>query len=161
MLGNNLKSPPPERVTIFSDEKTWTVSPVKNRRNDRYLSFGEDDKSACTLSKKKHPASFISLGFVASNGAVMSLIWFPSGYRLTFRDKEAKLADKLVPWINDTFDMSSVNCVLQQDRCPSTHILSSATFLARKKISFWWSKNIVVAILARRRPTGLCLLSVY
>ena len=75
---------------------------------------------ACTLSKTKHLVSFMSLGFVASNGAVMPLIWFPSGYRLlTARNYEAKLTDKLVPWINNTFDISSVTAVLQQDGAPA------------------------------------------
>ena len=46
-------------------------------------------------------ASVMSFGFGASNGAMMPMIWFLSGYRLTARDHEAKLADKLVTWINN------------------------------------------------------------
>ncbi|KAF2362992.1 CUB domain [Trinorchestia longiramus] len=38
---NDLKSAPPGRVIMFSDEKTWIVDPVRNRRNDRYLSLDE------------------------------------------------------------------------------------------------------------------------
>ena len=48
----------------------------------------------------------------------MPLIWLPSVYRLTARDYEAKLAGKMVPLINNPFDMSSVTVVLQQDGAP-------------------------------------------
>ena len=41
MLVNHLKSSPAGREIILSDEKTWTVDPVRNRRNDSYLSLGE------------------------------------------------------------------------------------------------------------------------
>ena len=51
---NDPKSPPVRRVVIFSDEKNWTVDPVRNRRNDRYLFLREEDESAHTLSKTKH-----------------------------------------------------------------------------------------------------------
>ena len=36
-LLNKLKSGKAGRITIFSDEKTWTVDPVHNRKNDRYI----------------------------------------------------------------------------------------------------------------------------
>lgn len=63
-LLNNLKSVAPNRIIIFSDEKTWTVDPVRNRRNDRYLSFrGKIDESLRTLTTTNHPASVMSLAF--------------------------------------------------------------------------------------------------
>ena len=52
MLINDFKSPPARRVIIFSDEKTWTVNPVRNKRNDRYLSLGEEDQSAAFCQKR-------------------------------------------------------------------------------------------------------------
>ena len=100
-------------------EVTWTVDPVGSRMNDCYLSLGVENESARTLLKIKHPASVMSLGFVASNGAVMPLIWFLSGYRQTARDYKAKLANKLVPRIINTFDISSVTVALQQDGAPA------------------------------------------
>lgn len=136
-LMNDLKSAPAGRVIIFSDEKTWTVDPVRNRRNDRYLSLGEVDESVRTLSTTKHPASVMSLGFIASNGAVMPLIWFPTGYRLTARDYEDKLANMLVPWISNTFDMSSVTVVLQQDGAPAHTSNRVQGFLHEQNFSFW------------------------
>ena len=89
MLVNYLTSAPAGKV-IFSDEKAWTVDPVRNRRNGRHLSLGKEDESACTFPKTKHPTSVMLHGFVASNGAVMPMVWFLSGYRLTTRDYEVK-----------------------------------------------------------------------
>jgi transposase-like protein len=96
-LLNNLKSARAGRVVIFSDEKTWTVDPVRNRQNDRYISFGEIDETLRTLTTTKHAASVMSLGFVASNGIKMPLIWFPKGYRLNGSDYVQILREKLVP----------------------------------------------------------------
>ncbi|KAF2367465.1 Neurotransmitter-gated ion-channel transmembrane domain [Trinorchestia longiramus] len=121
-LMNDLKSVPPGRVIIFSDEKTWTVDPVRNRRNDRYLSLGEVDESACTLSTTKHPASLMSLGFIASNDAVMHLIWFPTGYRLTARDYEDKLANMLcIPQAIHRIGLSLVSGLAVRTRGSNGH----------------------------------------
>ena len=38
-LVNNFKSASAVRVIIFSDEKTWTFDPVRNRRTNHYLSL--------------------------------------------------------------------------------------------------------------------------
>ena len=89
------------------------VDRVRNRRNDCYLSLGEVDESARTLSKTKHLASVMLPGFVASNVPVIPLIWFPFGYRLTVRDYEAKLTDKLL------LRIFSVTVVLQQGGAPA------------------------------------------
>ena len=40
-LLNDMKSHD-NRVLIFSDEKTFTVDPVINKQNYRFLSFGKD-----------------------------------------------------------------------------------------------------------------------
>ncbi len=67
-LQNNLKGVAPHCI-IISDEKTWTVDPVRNHRNDCYLSFGSKiNVSVRTLTMTKHWASIMSLSFVASNG---------------------------------------------------------------------------------------------
>ena len=52
LLINDLKSALAERIIIFSDEKTWTVDPVRNRRNNHYVSLGEENESTHTLSQK-------------------------------------------------------------------------------------------------------------
>ena len=148
MFVDGLKSAPAERVIIFSEKKTWAINPVRHRRNNRYLS--------------KHPASVMSLDSVASNGAVMPLIWFPSGYRLTGKDYEVKLAAKLDPWISNTFDKSSVTVVLQRDGAPAgrhTHPIE-CNISCNSKI-FPSDRKHVAAILASRQITGLRLLTAY
>lgn len=98
-LLNNLKSARARRVIIFSDEKIWTVDPLRNRRNDCYLTFGEVDKAIRTLTMTKHPASMMSLGFVASNGLIMPLHWFLTRYQLTAADYVNILREKLILWV--------------------------------------------------------------
>ena len=80
--------------------------------------------------------------------------------RQAARDYEAKLADKLVPWINNTIDTSSVTVVLEQDDVQAHTPNRVQYFLQEQNFSFW-SKKHVAAILARRHPTGLCLLTAY
>ncbi len=84
-LLSNLKGVAPNCI-IISDEM-WTVDPVRNHRNDCYLSFdGKIDESMRTLTMTQHLVSIMSLNFVASNGIVAPLIWFPTGFRLTTND---------------------------------------------------------------------------
>ncbi|QQP36693.1 Putative transposable element [Caligus rogercresseyi] len=109
------------RVIIFSDEKTWTVDPVRNRRNDCYLSFGEIDKSAQTLTTTKHPASAMSLGLVTSNGTAAPLIWFPTGFRLKAADYIKNFPDG--------------NVLFQQDGAPAYTALTAQNWL-KKHVEF-------------------------
>ncbi|QQP34700.1 Putative transposable element [Caligus rogercresseyi] len=48
------------------------------------------------MSTPKHPASVMSLGFAASNGKAMPLIWFPTGYRLNAVDYVKILQEKFL-----------------------------------------------------------------
>lgn len=48
----------------------------------------------------------------------MPLIWFPAGYQLAVRDYDYKLAEELLPWIKNTFEISSVTVAPQQDEAP-------------------------------------------
>ena len=127
---------------------------MTNRRNDRNLSLGEEDERARTLLKTKHSASVMSLGFVASNGTMMPLNWFPSVYRLTAREYETKLADKLVPRIIKTFDISSVTVVLQQVSAPDHASNRVQHFLQKQNFSFW-SKNMWPLFSPDAQLTGL------
>ena len=137
-LLNDVKKAKKNRVIIFSDEKTWTVDPVRNRRNDRYLSFGNVDESVRTLTTTKHPASIMSLGFVASDGRAAPLIWFPVGYRLTGADYVKSLEDKLLPWVQANYP--DMNVVFQQDGAPA-HTSKKAQAWLEDNIPFW-SKNL-------------------
>lgn len=59
---------------------------MHNHRNDSYVMFkkaADMDNTLRTVTTTKHPASLMSLGFVASNGLVTPSIWFPVCYRLT------------------------------------------------------------------------------
>ncbi|QQP35330.1 Putative transposable element [Caligus rogercresseyi] len=133
-LLNNLKKATAGRVIIFSDEKTWTVDPVRNRRKDRYLSFGEIDESARTLTTTKHPASAMSLGFVASNGIATPLIWFPTGFRLKAADYIKVLKTKFLPWVRKNFPDG--NMVFHQDGAPAHTALTAQNWL-KKHVEFW------------------------
>ena len=101
------------------------------------MSLGEENKNTCTVSNTKHPASVMSLGFIASNSEVKTLIWFPPEYRLTARNYKAQLADKFVPWTNNTSAMSSVNAVLQQKGAPAHTFSRVYHFLQEQNFSFW------------------------
>ncbi|QQP36556.1 Putative transposable element [Caligus rogercresseyi] len=81
---------------------TWTLDPVRNRRNDRYLSFRDVDEN--------HPARVMSLGFAASNGKAMDLFWILTGYRAYLGRLNRDPEDQNVP---------SGNVVLQQDGAPA------------------------------------------
>jgi len=137
-LLNNLKKAPANRVIIFSDEKSWTVDPVRNRKNDRYLSFGDVNESIRTLSTTKHPASAMSLGFVASNGLKAPLIWFKTGFRLTAAEYIKVLEDKFLPWVRTNFPDGNV--VLQQDGAPA-HTANVTQKWLQENIPFW-PKNL-------------------
>ncbi len=80
---NNIKKALAGCVIVFSDEKTFTVDPVRNCRNDHYVGFRDINVSARTLTMTKHPSSAMTLGSVASNGEKLPVIWFPTGYCLT------------------------------------------------------------------------------
>ena len=86
-----------------------------------------------------------------ASDAVMHLIRFPSWYRLTAGDYKAKLADKLVPWINSTFDFI-YHCCASTGWCSSTHIQSRATLHERARFLLLVEKH-VAAILARCQLT--------
>lgn len=133
-LLNDLKKAKANRVIIFSDEKTWTVDPVRNRQNDRYLSFEDVDESVRTLTTTKHPASVMSLGFVASDGKVPPLVWFPTGYRLNAADYIKVLEDNLLPWVRTNYPDGNV--VFQQDGAPA-HTSKKAQDWLANHIPFW------------------------
>ncbi|QQP49269.1 Putative transposable element, partial [Caligus rogercresseyi] len=109
-----------------------------SRRNDRYLTFGEVDEDVRTMSTTKHPASVMSLGFVASKGKAMPLIWFQTGYRLNAADY-AKMQEKFLPWVQEKFPYNNV--VLQQDGAPAHTAKVTQEFLSPDAnpldYSFW------------------------
>ncbi len=133
-LLNNLKSAPANRVIIFSDEKTWTVDPVRNHQNDWYIAFGPVEDDANVILTTKHPASIMSLGFMASSGKPMPLIWFLTGYRLTAAGYIDVLESKFLPWVHQYFPDGNV--VLQQDGAP-THMAKRTQDFLEANMKFW------------------------
>ncbi|QQP37062.1 Putative transposable element [Caligus rogercresseyi] len=109
-LLNNLKSATAGRVIIFSDEKTWTVDPVRNRRNDCYLSFGG------ILT----PCKCNVLG-------ICGLQWHRCTTHLV-------LKTKFLPWVRENFHDGNV--VFQQDGAPAHTALTAQNWL-KKDVEFW------------------------
>lgn len=136
-LLNDLKKARANCIVIFSDEKTWTVDPVRNRQNDRYLSFANVDESVRTLATTKHPASIMSLGFVGSDGKAAPLVWFPVGYRLTGADYVKALKENLLPWVQANYPDGNV--VFMQDEAPA-HTSNKAQVWLGEDIPFWGKK---------------------
>lgn len=76
----------------------------------------------------------MSLGFVASNGLKLALIWFPQGYRHTAADYIDQIRSKLLPWVKTNFP--NCNVVLQQDGAPAHAADVTQCFLG-DHIAFW------------------------
>ena len=131
---HDLKHAKAGQVIIFSDEKTWTVDPVQNCQNDRYLSFGDVDEAVCTLTTTKHPTSVMSLGFVASDGKAPPLHWFPTEYRLTGVDYIKVLEDNFLLWVRDNYP--DMNVIFQQDGTPANTSKKAQEWL-EANIPFW------------------------
>ncbi|QQP50465.1 Putative transposable element [Caligus rogercresseyi] len=100
----------------------------------RYLSFWTADENVRTLTTTKHPASVMSLGFVASKGKTMDLIWFLTSYRLTGVNYIEILRTKFIPWVWENFPGGNV--VLQQDGVPAHTMRATQAFLGQE-MDFW------------------------
>ena len=73
------------KVRVFSDEKLFTVDPVLNRRNSRYISGDraeEVDPAVKCSSKTKHPTKIMMLGVVASDGEKCPPIFTPANEKI-------------------------------------------------------------------------------
>ncbi|XP_014784635.1 uncharacterized protein LOC106879525 [Octopus bimaculoides] len=67
-------------VTLFSDEKIFTVDAVLNRRNDRFIA-----KSTAEVRgtfKTKHPAQVMAFGVVASGGKKMPIKFYKADEKI-------------------------------------------------------------------------------
>jgi hypothetical protein len=96
--------------------------------------IGEVDEVVRTHTTTKHPACAMSLGFVASNGLLPPLIWFPVGFQLNAAKYIDILETKFLPWVHRTF--LGKNVVLQQDGAPAHTANTTQAFLSQK-IDFW------------------------
>ncbi len=140
ILLNNLKSAEKGRVIFFSDEKTFTVDPVFNRRNDRYIRIGKSAVQSCRyVSTTKHPASVMMLGIIGSNGKVMPPIWFETGYRLNANTYAKVMEATVIPWMKE--GAGSASFAFQQDGAPA-HTAKVVQNLLKEKLGEdgFWSK---------------------
>ena len=130
----------------------WSFSQMR-RRGQSILWNIEGTNATCLLGKStRAPALCQKRNFQPPSNRLVSLhpmtqwclCWFPSGYRLTARNYEAKLAGKLAQWISNTVDMSSVTAELQQDGVMVLHHAHpiKCNISWKSKISPLWSKNI-------------------
>ncbi len=101
------------------------------------------------ITTAKHPTSVMSLGIVASNGLVMSLIWFPVGYRLTKKSYVVAWATKLIPWVQNNLPGSNV--VVQQDR-PPPHIAKVVQIHDNADMPKFWSNMMWSLCSANANP---------
>lgn len=127
----------PRVVRIFSDEKTFSVDAVINRRNTRYISKHADDDvpDAVRLHKKtKHPASVMVLGLVASDGRKCPPIFVPTGSRVTAAAYQELLRSHVLPWLQHHYPDNGF--VLQQDGAPPHTANSTQNFLREAGVQF-------------------------
>lgn len=80
------------------------ADPVRYKTYNCYLYLSRADQSAPTLSAAKHPAFFMSVCLLVSNGLVMPLMRFHTKYCLAARFYEARLGEgrfpgSTTPWI--------------------------------------------------------------
>ena len=146
---NNLKGHG-KRIIFFSDEKNFTVDPVHNRQNDRYLGPIGDvdniDTNIKTITKTKFPKKAMFFGVVASTGEVMSPVWIDGNLNA---DSYVKLLKKnVLPFINSIKSKhGDMGYAFQQDGAPSHRAKSTQAAMIDLfgKDNFWpkdmWPPN--------------------
>lgn len=125
------------KVIVFSDEKNFTVDPVRNSRNDRHLarSVAEASPEARAVTKTKHPASVMVLGFVSSDGSKGPIVFVPAGMRLSAATYQQLLQAHVVPWLAANYPAG--NYVWQQDGAPAHTAATTQQFLQENVAEFW------------------------
>ena len=145
---------------FFSDEKMFTIDPVRNRQNERYVCFpnykvADEDKF---LEKTKHPASLMMLGVVASTGEVCPPVWFPAGYRLVAKDYVKSLEKMVVPWIMSVMSKyPGRTYVFQQDGAPAHTATITQKYLGKAMASFWakdFGRHHPLTVIHCTSPSG-------
>ena len=82
-------------VTVFVDEKNFTVDEAANRQNARFIATNPDGVSP--VLRSKHPASVMAVGAVAGDGRVMSPHFVPAGLRIGTNEYLTILEEVLIP----------------------------------------------------------------
>lgn len=137
MLLNWMKSNG-NKVRIFSDEKLFTVDPVLNRRNSRYISGDraeEVDPAIKYSPKTKHPAKIMMLGVVASDGKKCPPVFTPANEKIDSEKYMEMLERHVLPWLRRTYPAG--NYVFQQDGAPAHTSKKTQDFLKSKMPAVW------------------------
>ena len=128
----------PGVVTVFSDEKIFTVDQHVNRRNTRYISSDSPSDVASDVKfckKSKHPAGVMVLGVVSSDGRKCPLMFVPQGQRIDSATYQELLQRQVIPWLEENFPGG--NYVFQQDGAPAHTSASTQQFLVNQMTQFW------------------------
>lgn len=116
-------------VTVFVDEKNFTVDEAANRQNARFIATSSDGVSP--VLRSKHPASVMVFGAVAGDGRVMPPHFVPAGLRIGTNEYLTILEDVLIPWMEQHYSLDQV--VLVQDSAPA-HTAQAVQDLLKRKI---------------------------
>jgi len=126
-----------EGVIIFSDEKNFCLDKFSNRRNSRYLDFGNTPDSVKYCPKTKKPQSVMVLGVVGSDGKVCPPIFIPEGLRVNTEVYLRLLIDHVIPWIKANYQEGEYT--FQQDSAPAHGSKKTQQFLS-EEVRFWSKK---------------------
>ena len=120
----------------FAPDLVSTVDPVRNRRNDRYVDFGDNvEDHVRYISSTKQAAVVMLLGLMSSNGEVSPPppVLFDGSCRLNADRYIDVTTSIIIPWIRKAAGKKKF--VFQQDGVPTHTANKTQAFL--KKIDLW------------------------
>ncbi len=123
-----------EGIILFSDEKTFTVDQYNNRRNSRYIDFGETPDRIKYCPKTKNLTSVMVLGIVSLDGKVCSPIFIPKGTTVNTDVYLDLLKQHVVPWIQANYQPGEF--IFQQDSAPP-HASNRTQEFLKQTVRFW------------------------
>jgi hypothetical protein len=126
-------------IILFSDEKYFTVDPVCNSRNNRYIMkkrSKDDPHFIRSVQKSKHPAQIMMVGLVVSNGKKMPPIFLKCGFRMGAREHlDRILIPHVKPWIQSNFSDNDY-IVFMQDGAPC-HSAKTVQKWLLENVPYW------------------------
>jgi transposase len=132
------------QITLFSDEKVFTIDQASSSRSDRYISqlpVPEVPDNIKHVSKTKHPASVMVFGLVSSDGKKMPLVFIPNGIKINTEEYIRILKDHVKPWIEANYDLQNTKIVFQQDGAPA-HTSKRTQEWLKNNLPDYWGKDL-------------------
>jgi hypothetical protein len=120
-------------VTIFSDEKIFTVYAVLNRRSDRYLAKSTVDVKG--TFRTKHPDQVMVFGVLAFDGQKMPTVFYKPGEKVGADAYYKVLRYHVMSWFKANYPEG--NYVLSQDGAPSHTNNKVQKFCKANFADFW------------------------